>query len=135
MTPSYFYNKLRDSSQSTPSTPAPGEGGTRNGRGVAPLSFHILKSQLGHQSCSRPHSHLKSSCPQLDQRLQSPQAGSSWNPAQQVQVMLISVSKSLRESYCSGVPQWSRVTDSSWPRSQAFFSSSQLSGECWIYRE
>lgn len=48
-------------------------------------------------------------------------AGSSWNPAQQVQVTLISVSKSLLETHCQVVPQWSRVTASSWPRSQAFF--------------
>lgn len=62
-----------------------------------------------------------------------PQAGSPWHPAQQVQITLISVSKSVPESHCQGVPEWSQVR-LLLAQGQAF-SSSQLSGECWIYRQ
>lgn len=49
-------------------------------------------------------------------------------PAQQVQGVLVSVSKGLRESTARGAPEWSRVTDSSWLRDQAllvFFTASR----------
>lgn len=52
---------------------------------------------------------------QLDLRPRSPGAGPPWNPAWQVQITLISVSKSLESQ---GIPERSRVTDSSWPRDQ-----------------
>lgn len=103
--------------------------------GVEMGNHCTLQVPSGYQSSSHPHSYLKSFLNPAGPEISEPIGRfKPWDPAQQVQVMSISVSKSLLESHCQGVPKGSRVTDSSWPRVQAF-SSSQLSGECWIYRQ